>query len=94
MLSEYSGANLLKNYVNICLGKPVEPSVIKENTYIRWPMIDFVGYIRKFGQIPGFWRKKDTCFINWTYARKDRAIIFILTSIFNFSNIKKLFKKI
>ena len=23
MLSEYSGANLLKNYVNICLGKPV-----------------------------------------------------------------------
>lgn len=94
MLSEYSEANLLKNYVNICLGKPVEPSVIKESTYIRWPIIDFVGYIRKFGKIPGFWHKKETCFINWTYARKDRAIIFILTSIFNFSNIKKLFKKI
>lgn len=94
MLSEYSGANLLKNYVNICLGKHVEPVNIKENTYIRWPLIDFIGYVKKMGKIPGFWEKKNTCFINWTYARKDRAIVFTLTSILNFSNIKKLFRRI
>lgn len=94
MLSEYSGANLLKNYVNICLNKPIETENIKEETYIRWFIIDFIGYIKSFCKLQDFWHNNNTCFINWTYSNKSRAIFFIFTSIFNLSNIKKLFKRL
>lgn len=94
MLSEFSGANLLKNYVNICLGNPIEPADIKENTKIRWPLIDFICYVKKLGRISLFWNTKDTCFINWTYAEKLRALIFLITSVLNLTNLKKLFNKI
>lgn len=94
MLSEYSGANILKNYVNLCIGNPIEqPTEINNSCYIRWPIIDFIGYIKKHCKIKNFWCKKNTCFINWTYARKDRAILFLLVSTFNISNLKKLLRK-
>lgn len=91
MLSEYSGAKLLSNYIRICLGQEIQQPEMKNEAYIRWlfPM-DLLNWIKKKGKIKGFWNFKNTCFINWTYARKDRALFFILASIFNMHNLKKL----
>jgi predicted ATP-grasp superfamily ATP-dependent carboligase len=95
MLSEFAGANLLSNYIRICIGEPTVAPNIKKDVYIRWlfPM-DLLNLIRKKGRIKGFWNFKNTCFINWTYARKDRAIFFIIFSIFNLENIKKLLHRV
>jgi len=95
MLSEYSGAKLLSNYIRICLGQESEGPEMKKEAYIRWffPM-DLLNWIKKKGKIKGFWNFKNTCFINWTYARKDRALFFILASVFNMHNVKSLFGRI
>lgn len=95
MLSEYSGAKLLSNYIRICLGQEAELPEMKDEAYIRWlfPM-DLLIWIKKKGKIKGFCNFKNTCFINWTYARKGRALFFILASIFNMQNLKKLFARI
>lgn len=94
MLSEYVGANLLSNYVRICLGQPTMNESIKKEAYIRWLFpLDLLNLVKKRGKIKGFWNFKNTCFINWTYARKDRAIFFLLLSIFNFDNIRKLLRR-
>lgn len=92
MLSEYSGANLLQNYIRICLGQPIEKPKMKEEAYIRWFFpVDLLNWIKKKGKIKDFWDFKNTCVINWTYARKDRALLFILMSVFNMHNLKNLF---
>lgn len=95
MLSEYSGANLLSNYIRICLGQEIVAPKMKKKAYIRWlfPM-DLLNWVKKKGKIKGFWDFKNTCFINWTYARKDRALFFILASVFNLHNLKSLFGRI
>lgn len=92
MLSEYSGANLLSNYIRVCLEQPIEKPQMKEEAYIRWFFpVDLLNWIKKKGKIKDFWNFKNTCVINWTYARKDRALMFILMSVFNIHNLKKLF---
>lgn len=95
MLSEYGGANLLSNYVRICLGQDIKVPEVKDEAYIRWlfPM-DMINWIKKKGRIKGFWKFRNTCFINWTYARKDRALIFNLMSIFNIRNLKNFIRRI
>ena len=65
---------------------------MKKEAYIRWFFpVDLLDWIKKKGKIKGFWNFKNTCVINWTYARKDRVLLFILMSIFNRHNLKKLF---
>lgn len=92
MLSEYSGANLLSNYIRICLGLPIEKPQMKKEAYIRWFFpVDLLNWVKKKGKIKNFWNFKNTCVINWTYARKDRALLFILMSVFNMHNLKNLF---
>jgi len=95
MLSEYSGAKLLSNYIRICLGQKAEEPNMKKEAYIRWffPM-DLLNWIKKKGRIKDFWNFKNTCVINWTYARKDRALLFTLISIFNMHNLKNLFGRL
>lgn len=94
MLSEYSGANLLSNYIRICVGQPIEKAEMKEEAYIRWFFpVDLLNWIKKKGKIENFWNFKNTCVINWTYARKDRALMFFLMSVFNMHNLKNLFRR-
>ena len=95
MLSEYCGANLLSNYIRICLGQDFKVPEIKNEAYIRWlfPM-DIINLVKKKGRIKGFWNFRNTCFVNWSYARKDRALIFNLMSIFNIHNLKSLIRRI
>lgn len=91
MLSEFSGANLLSNYIRICMGEPIIRNEKKQDVNIRWlfPM-DFLNLIKRKGIMKGFWDFKNTCIINWTYARKYRSLFFIFLSIINTHNIKKL----
>lgn len=95
MLSEYCGANLLSNYIRICLGQDVVCTEMKKEAFIRWlfPM-DLLNWVKKKGKIKGFWDFKNTCFINWTFARKDRALFFIFASVFNKHNLKNLFGRV
>lgn len=94
MLSEYGGAYLLTNYVRLVLGmEPKQPEINTEK-YIRWlfPM-DLINLMKRKFRMPGFWKMKNTCFINWSYARKDRALWFIFFGIFNKENLSKLYKR-
>lgn len=95
MLSEYGGSYLLSNYVRICLGEKCKRSNIDLKCCIRWffPM-DLALCVGKRGKIKHFWNFKNTCFINWSYARKDRAIFFILLSVFNPAYILKFFSRL
>ena len=94
MLAEYGGAFLLTNYVRLCLKQDIKPNHINKDTYIRWlfPM-DCILLLRKRFNIKGFWTFKNQCFINWTYARKDRAIAYLLFSIISIKNLKKLLSR-
>lgn len=93
MLSEYSGRNLLSNYVRICMGRELVYNYRMEETYIRWFFpVDVINYIKKFGRIPAFWNFKNTCFINWSYASKKSAILFNFSNLFSLKNIKRFFR--
>lgn len=93
MLSEFSGRNLLSNYVRLCMDQNPLFNYRTEETYIRWFFpVDVLNYIKKLGCIKGFWNFKNTCFINWSYASRGSAILFNLSNLFNIKNIKRFFR--
>ena len=97
MLSEYCGANFMQSYIDLCLGKTVSAPLINENTYIRWPFpYDLIDYIRGGFKLDFFWKlnRHNTCFINFSYSTKLRSIIFLITQVFSFKNLKKIINKI
>lgn len=91
MLSEFSGENFLDNYIRLCVDMPLLPINVNENVYIRWFVPDFISFIKGRLKIKDFWKIKNTCLINWTYAQKLRAIYYLLYSTLQPRNIKKLF---
>jgi predicted ATP-grasp superfamily ATP-dependent carboligase len=93
MLSEYSGRNLLTNYVRLCMDQMLVMNYRTEPTYIRWFFpVDVLNYVKKLGRIKGFWNFKNTCFINWSYASTWSAVQFNLSNLFSIKNIKRLFR--
>lgn len=93
MLGEFSGRNLLTNYVRLCMEKPMVTNYRTKDAYIRWFFpVDVLNYIKKFGLIKGFWNFRDTCFINWSYASKWSAIQFNMSNLFSVKNIKRFFR--
>ena len=93
MLPEFSGRNLLSNYVRLCMDQNPLFNYRTEETYIRWFFpVDVLNYIKKLGCIKGFWNFKNTCFINWSYASRGSAILFNLSNLFNIKNIKRFFR--
>lgn len=94
MLSEYSGRNLLTNYVRLCMGEKTVVNYRTGEIYIRWFFpVDVLNYIKKLGAIEGFWNFKNTCFINWSYANVWSAILFNMSNLFNMKNIKRFFRR-
>jgi glutathione synthase/RimK-type ligase-like ATP-grasp enzyme len=90
MLSEYCGSNIIENYIRLSLGKEPISSNIKEDKYIRWIFPwDIILYIKSKGGIAGFWNinVKNTCYINFTYSKWHRSILFL---IYNISKFKKI----
>ena len=94
MLSEFSGRNLLTNYVRLCMKLPLETDYRMGETYIRWFFpVDVLNYVKKMGRIKGFWSFKNTCFINWSYASVWSAIQFNMSNLFSLKNIKRFFRR-
>jgi len=90
LLSEYSGANLLTNYVNLCSDIELEFSNLDLDASIRWFFpVDILNYVKSFGQIKDFWNFKNTCFINYTYAPLLSSLLFNLFAVFNINNFKR-----
>jgi predicted ATP-grasp superfamily ATP-dependent carboligase len=96
MLSEFSGADFISNYINIIYNKPVTESYFNQNSYIRWIFpFDILYYIKKRFRITGFWKyQQNTCYINFTYSKWYKSLYFILLSIFNLKVLQKLRHKI
>lgn len=94
MLGEFSGRNLLTNYVRLCMKQPLAINYRTEETYIRWLFpVDVLNYAKKFGRIKGFWNFRNTCFINWSYASTWSAIQFNTLNLFSIKNIKRFFRR-
>jgi glutathione synthase/RimK-type ligase-like ATP-grasp enzyme len=94
LLSEYSGANLLTNYINICLGRKLVYKDINKTARVRWFFpVEVLNYIKNMGKIADFWNFNNTCFINATYASFKSILVFNLYSLFKIQNIKRFFKR-
>ena len=95
LLSEFSGASFFINYINICLGNITVPVSIKSNSKIRWFLFDLLNLFRTGEIIRDFWmfNKKETCYINVTYADWLSIFLFHLYFIYNTNNISTFFKK-
>jgi predicted ATP-grasp superfamily ATP-dependent carboligase len=97
MLSEFSNANILKNYIQISLGNSPIESKIDKNRYIRWVFPwDVLSYIKNRGDIKDFWsfNRDNTCYINLSYSSYYRSTLFLIYNIFDYKKIKKLIKKV
>ena len=97
MLSQYCGANFIQGYIDLCLGKEVSQSSINENTYIRWLFPhDLIGYIKSGFRLNLFWKlnRHNTCFINFSYSTKIRSVVFLITQVFSFKNLEKIFNRV
>ena len=90
MLSEFCGVNMLYDYVCLVEGKSIKPSKVLEQKAIRWLIPWDVGYLSKnlFNL-----DKKETCYINFSYASVYMAVLFLLYNTLNPAIFKKLVKK-
>ncbi len=94
MLSEFGGSHLLTNYVRCCIGEPLLSEHKDVDCYIRWFFpVDVLNYLKSLGGIKNFWNFQDTCFINWSYARKLSAVRFNLHNLFQLKNLKRFLRK-
>lgn len=97
MLSAHCEADLLKHYVQFAIDKNnSKPNLtFKEEKFIRWVFpFDFIAFVkRKIGFKELFFRK-NACFINFTYSNFWRSLSYMLYFTFNFSSIKRFFKKL
>jgi predicted ATP-grasp superfamily ATP-dependent carboligase len=97
LLSEFSNANFIKNYVNLSMKKEIEKKEYKDKVFIRWIFPwDIISLINKRGKIKGFWNMdlKNTCYINFTYTSFFKSFLFLLVNIFDINKLKKLYSKI
>lgn len=94
MLSEFGGSHLLTNYVRRCIGEHSIADYREGDSYIRWFFpVDVLNYVRSAGHIKDFWNFKNTCFINWSYARPGSAMRFNLWNMFRLKNLKRFMRK-
>ena len=96
LLSEFSGANLVLNYIKLCEGEALGASPIKSQAKIRWLIpYDLIHYLKSGFKIAGFWNfdKSNTCYINMSYASFGRSFLWHLFSMFDLGKFKKLIKK-
>lgn len=97
MLAEFCGSRILENYVLSALGEVCEPGTVDTSCYIRWffPW-DLLLYLQKWGRVRSFWGNggKKVCYINFTYSRFDRSMLFTLYNMCNPKMIRKLLQKV
>jgi len=97
MLSEFCGAKLLSNYVKVLTDEEPESGDELTDRYIRWMFPFEVISLLKGSISPGEFlnrRGLKTCYINFTYSRTLRALLFQAYFIFNGRSITRFFKKL
>lgn len=96
LLSEFSGKNFISNYISSCNELPIIKNSPQHNKfYIRWffPM-DLMSFLSSKLRIANFWKfKKDTCYINFTYANWWSIIWFHILFYINFRNVFLFIKR-
>ena len=98
LLSPFSNVNLLKNYIEISLGKlNIQKSEKFRSTYIRWffpyELISFISRKISFKDLINL-NLKNTCYVNFTYSNIFTALTYQIYFIFNLSSIVRFIKKI
>lgn len=93
MLSEFSNANFLSSYINLCLEKPIDSMYEIEDKYIRWIFpYDLIHFLKNPQNPFTFFKiNKDTCYINFTYTNLLNSLKFIFLTYFS---LKKIFIRI
>lgn len=94
MLSEFCNSKFLINYINGSLGKKIIKNEVNTNRYIRWIFPYDVFYCIKTVSNPFlfFKKRKNTCYINFSYTNTRRSLLLILLTYFDLSKISKLFQ--
>jgi len=95
LLDQFSGAFLLKNYVELSLGRDPVRQELRQDSEIRWLFpFELMNLILAKGQIPGFWHfGRQTCLINITYSSFMRSFMFHLLYYLQAGNYKKFLSK-
>lgn len=95
LLDQFSGAYLLRNYVELSLGREPVKQELRPDSKIRWLFpFELINLVLAKGQIPGFWRfGKHTCLINITYSSFIRSFMFHLLYYLRAENYKKFLSK-
>jgi len=95
LLDQFSGAYLLRNYVELSLGREPVRQVLRKDSEIRWLFpFELMNLVLAKGKISGFWRfGKQTCLINITYSSLMRSFMFHLFYYLKAENYKKFLSK-
>ena len=97
LLSGFNSSNMLLNYVNMSLGRPIEISSLRLNTYIQWlypfEIMNFMKGKLSFANLVNK-RGLDICYINITYGTFWRKCSYFFYFTFNTSSIKRFLKKL
>ena len=91
LLSEFSGANFVSNYMSLCSGDKLEKNNLVREKYIRWIFpYDLIYFLKKPKNPFKFFKiKDDTCYVNFSYCNLMKSFRFILFSYFNYKKIKQ-----
>jgi len=95
LLGEFSGAALIRNYLNLAEGKEIQPIQVSQDVWIRWVFpYDFMLLLKKKGKLADFWKRDERiCYICKTYASWPRSVAFQFLNIVDPSNINKFLKR-
>jgi len=95
LLSEFSGARLVLNYLRILDGKDVISQAPDPNSFIRWIFpYDVFYWLTHPGERKGFFKtNKQTCYVCRTYTSALRSWMFQLMNVVDPGNVLKFFRR-
>jgi predicted ATP-grasp superfamily ATP-dependent carboligase len=95
LLSSFSNANLINNYIESCSGLQFSKSKFYINYFIRWSFpYDYLYLLtNKISIRELFHREKNTCEVNFTYSKKISSLIFVLITYLKISRLFKFITK-
>ena len=96
LLPQKAGLDFLKKLVVSSLGETVESTdYLRDDVFIRWFFpFDLLNYVRSIGRMKDFWKwnRSDTCYINFTYSKVGRSLLYTL--YLNLSFVGQLLNKL
>ena len=95
LLSDFTGTQLMDNYIRVAIGEKPTVTVADEGKYIRWFLpLDLINARRPVGRTKAFWNFKNTIFEAWSHANVFSALAWFMYYSFNLGRFNKGGKKI